>query len=155
MINNLQVRIHKVFQEKLAFELYVMMFVIEEYSHEHLFLLLMLLCANLPQYFNFPVRVRLAKVHSPKLTFLDNIQLQLTFKPHLHEQFFLDKFSLTRKTYSCRWGIVDNFSLSRKNWHASFSLTRKNYQVRNLPMWADNKENVARILLFSAQSLAR
>ena len=50
-------------------------------------------------------------------------------KPHLREQFFLDKFTLTRKKCSCRWRIVGKFSLSRKIWHASFSLTRKNCQV--------------------------
>ena len=58
--------------------------------------------------------------------------LRRPVKPHLHEQFFLDKFALTRKNCSCRWGIVDKFSLSRKIWRASFSLTRKNCQGRNL-----------------------
>ena len=28
-----------------------------------------------------------------------------TIKPHLHEQFFLDKFALTRKNCSCKWGL--------------------------------------------------
>ena len=53
-------------------------------------------------------------------------------KPHLYEQFFLDKFTLTRKNCSFRWRIVGKFSLSRKIWYASFSLTRKNCQVWNL-----------------------
>ena len=70
-----------------------------------------------------------------------NLYFEMTFslpspssclKPHLHEQFSLDKFALTRKNSLCRWGIVDKFSLSRKIWRASFSLTRKNCQVRNL-----------------------
>ena len=75
-----------------------------------------------------------------------NAKLQCGVKPHVHEQFFLDKFALTRKNCSCRWGIVDKFSLSRKIWRASFSLTRKNCQVRNLLVYTDNKENVTRIL---------
>ena len=58
--------------------------------------------------------------------------LCILLMPHLHEQFFLDKVALTRKNCSCRWGIVDKFSFSRKIWRASFSLTRKNCQVRNL-----------------------
>ena len=60
---------------------------------------------------------------------LHSLTRAMSFKPHLHEQFFLDKFTLTRKNCSCRWRIVGKFSLSRKIWHASFSLTRKNCQV--------------------------
>ena len=77
-------------------------------------------------------------------------------KPHLHEQLFLDKVALTRKNCSCRWGIVDKFSVSRKIWRASFSLTRKNCQARNLLVYMASKENVARILLiFSNRNLSR
>ena len=45
--------------------------------------------------------------------FVVYLQALLQLKPHLNEQFFLDKFTLTRKNCSCRWRIVGRFSLSR------------------------------------------
>jgi hypothetical protein len=54
-----------------------------------------------------------------------NINTKSLVKPSLHEHVFLDKFVLARKTCSCRWRKITNFSLTRKSWHASFSLKRK------------------------------
>jgi len=45
-------------------------------------------------------------------------------KPNLHEQIFLDNFSLSRKTWSCRWQKIVNFSLSRKTCSCRCGLTR-------------------------------
>ena len=91
-----------------------------------------------PRLKNIPYPSNIQKWRPSFMPLIDGIRNQpimdaiYPLKPHLHEQFFLDKFALTRKNCSCRWGIVDKFSLSRKIWRASFSLTRKNCQVRNL-----------------------
>ena len=52
--------------------------------------------------------------------------------PAYIEYIYTNNSGMTGKNCSCRWGIVNKFSLSRKIWRASFSLTRKNCQVRNL-----------------------
>ena len=63
-----------------------------------------------------------------------SIELDLSYEFFSYDRHdrYNDMETMTRKNCSCKWGIVDKFSLSRKIWRASFSLTRKNCQVRNL-----------------------